>query len=179
MTVTAAAFRKAIGEFVTGVAVVTVAGPDSDPVGVTVDSFARVSVDPPIVSVGLERESPAHERLTGEDGTDGLCVNVLTTGQRDLAKHFADTETLSRDPFETRPTGVGPTGVPAFERSLAAIECRTRSRIPAGDHAVWLCRVVNVARPERGADPLTFARGDWGTVECEPCRPARGRDGSG
>lgn len=166
MTITTAAFRKTLGEFVTGVTVVTLP-PRSDPIGVTVDGFASVSLDPPLVLVCLESGSAADERLT--DAADGLCINVLTTAQRDLAKHFADVERLPRDPFETRPTVVGMTGAPAFERSLALMDCRIQSEIPAGDHTVWLCRVVASSRPERGADPLTFFRGDWGTVEREEC----------
>lgn len=168
MTITAAAFRKTLGEFVTGVTVVTLP-PRSDPIGVTVDGFAGVSLDPPLGLVCLERGSAADERLRGE--AEGLCVNVLTTVQRDLAKHFADVEQLPRDPFETRPTVDRVTGAPAFERSLAFLDCRTQSAIPAGDHTVWLCRVVACHRPERGADPLTFFRGDWGTVKRECSRP--------
>lgn len=171
MTMTPDGFRKAVGDFATGVAVVTLP-PASDPVGVTLDGFASVSADPPLVTISLHRESPVHERLASED-CDGYCVNVLTVDQQHLAKHFADIEELSRDPFETRSTLDGPTGAPAFEGSLAYLDCRVRTRIPAGEQTIWLGRVVAGGRPERGADPLTFFRGDWGTVSSLSTVPPR------
>lgn len=169
MTLTAAAFRKALGEFATGVAVVTFP-PASAPTGVTVEGFAGVSLSPPLVVICLDRESPAHERLTDAD-CDSFCVNLLTADQRDLAQHFAGVERLPRDPFETRPTRRCPSDAPAFERSLAYLDCRVRSRTPVGDHALWVSRVVTGARPERGADPLVFFRGEWGSVDPVPTVP--------
>lgn len=171
MPMKASGFRKAMGDFATGVTVVTLP-PRTDPMGITLEGFASVSFDPPLVLICLNRDTAAHDRLTDDD-CDAYCVNLLTTEQQNLAKHFAGIDRLSKDPFETRSTIVGPTGAPAFEGSLAYLDCRIRSRIPAGEHTIWLGRVVAGGRPERGADPLTFFRGDWSTVSSLSSVPPR------
>lgn len=168
---TAAGFRKAMGDFATGVAVVTLP-PQTEPLGVTLDGFASVSADPPLVLICLNRNTAAHDRLTSADCT-AYCVNILADTQQDLAKHFAGIESFSKDPFETKSTIVGPTGAPAFEGSLAYLDCRVRTQIPAGEHTIWVARVVSSGRPNRGADPLTFFRGDWGTVSSHSTVPPR------
>lgn len=151
------AFRAAMGQFPTGVTVVTFP-PADDPHGITVNAFASVSLDPPLVLVCLDHDTASHELLAAGDA-DAFCVNVLAASQRPLGEHFAGMTTLD-DPFADATTAV--TGAPVFEDALAAFDCTPHSSFEAGDHTVYVGRVETTVVNDHTADPLTFFRGEWG-----------------
>jgi len=155
-------FRTVMGQFATGVTVVTL--PSEPPHGITVNAFSSVSLDPPLVLVCIDHDTRAHELLAGDDGVDGYCVNVLTADQRDLGEHFADIVDLDRDPFEADPTRTEVSGAPVFEESLAYADCTVEAAHEAGDHTIYVGAVedAEVLRPD--ADPVTFYAGEWGTL---------------
>ncbi len=149
------AFRDLMATFASGVTVVTSRAGEQDG-GMTVSAFFSVTLDPPrvVVSLALAADTtPLVER-------SGLfAVNLLREEQRDLSARFAD-RVPPPQKFEglTLDRGVG--GVPLLKDTLGALECRTEARIPAGDHALFLGRVIGV-RPGRPGRPLVYWDRDY------------------
>ena len=124
--------------------------------GLTVDSFVSLSLEPPLVGIGLGRHAALHELLR-EAGS--FAVSVLGTGQERLAQHFA----RGVPPIGLW-TGVdiraGELGAPLIEGALAWLECRLADEHPAGDHTFFVGEVVSARRgPAREA--LVHVRGGY------------------
>jgi 3-hydroxy-9,10-secoandrosta-1,3,5(10)-triene-9,17-dione monooxygenase reductase component len=148
--------RSALGKFATGVAVVTVRTVDGDPLGMTVNSFSSVSLDPPLVLFCVNRDSRLYSAFTN---TAEFAVNILTEVQQDLSRRFARP---GLDRFGTLPHSTGYSGVPVLSGSLAVVECITDSVVAAGDHAIVVGRVVAVfAETDRNAQPLVYFHGAY------------------
>ncbi len=160
MTVDTDTFRDVMGQFATGVTVVTL--PTEPPHGITVNAFSSVSLDPPLVLVCIDHDTRTHEYLAGEG--EGYCVNVLAADQQDLGEHFADIVQLEPGPFETEPTRTETTGAPVFEEALAYADCSLAAAHETGDHTIYVGAVESVATLRPDADPVTFYEGQWGTI---------------
>lgn len=158
-------FRAVMGEFATGVTVVTL--PGESPHGITVNAFASLSLDPPLVLVSLDHGTEAH-RLLAEGGIESYAVNILTRDQRHLAEHFAGMTDGDVDPFEAEATSTEVTGTPVFSESLAYVDCTLYDTIEAGDHTIYVGRAERAETLQSDADPLTFYEGDWGTITTTP-----------
>lgn len=158
----APALRRALGRFTTGVTVITTAGPDGRPLGFTANSFNSVSLDPPLILWSLARSS---QRLGAYRGASHYAVNILSAEQGGLARVFAS-------PAEDRFDGVawhpGLGGAPVLDGALAVFECAHEAVYPAGDHELFIGRVMHAR--ERQGRPLTYFGGGFGTVmgEVEP-----------
>ncbi|MFG1723014.1 flavin reductase family protein [Micromonospora chalcea] len=151
----AAALRAVLGEFVTGVTVLTVGGPL--PHGMTANSFTSVSLDPPLVLLCVSRDSLMSACLAD---ADGFGISVLAAGQEHLARHFADRR---RRPGRAQFTTVGwapgeQTGAPLLHGALAWLECRPWRCHDGGDHVIVVGRLV-AARTAADSDALIFRRG--------------------
>jgi flavin reductase (DIM6/NTAB) family NADH-FMN oxidoreductase RutF len=147
------AFRDALGMFATGIAVVTARGPSGDPVGLTVNSFSSVSLDPPLVLWCLSLYSPtlaAFERCTH------YAINVLAVEQDGLSQHFASS---APDRFAGIEWTGGLGGAPLIPGCCAAFECRNEVRHPGGDHLIFVGQVERFARHER--EGLLYFRGGY------------------
>jgi len=127
--------RKALGQFATGVTVVTTRAADGSPVGLTVNSFTSVSLDPPLLLWCLGRSSMNFDvfRLAEQQ-----LVNVLAADQIDVAQRFA---TRGADRFAGVPWSPTDTGLPRLDGCSAWIECGVRSRYEEGDHLILVCRI--------------------------------------
>ncbi|HTS47349.1 MAG TPA: flavin reductase family protein [Bryobacteraceae bacterium] len=149
----AEAFREACTLFSSGVAVATVRAQDGTPHGLTVSSFAAVSIQPPLILICIDLRCPfiSHFR----QGTH-FAVNVLGESQRGVSVTFAE---KSEGRFEGLDWTPGETGAPLLRRCLAALECRTASIIEAGDHAIFVGEVEH-ARWEAGR-PLVYFNRDY------------------
>lgn len=148
------ALRDALGRFATGVTVVTTRARDGAPIGLTCNSFASVSLDPPLVLWSLRRESPA---LPAFEAAGRFVVNVLAADQEALCRRFA---TPMADRFAGIETETCPLGCPVLPGALAVFACRTTQAIDGGDHVVFL-GAVREARTRPG-EPLVFAQGRLG-----------------
>lgn len=144
-------FRNALGSFATGVTVVTT-GTENGPVGITANSFASVSLDPPLVLWSPARSS---SRFALFAGTDRFAIHVLGAGQRAVADGF----TRSWTAFHDLDWSVDSNGTPLINGTLARFICRTEARHDAGDHVVIVGRVLAVTRSP-GA-PLVFHGGRY------------------
>lgn len=144
-------FRRALGRFATGVTVVTTRTADGKLEGLTANSFSSVSLDPPLVLWSLRRQAPSLSSFTA---AGHFAVNVLGTHQKHLCRHFA---TPHADKFDAVPHRIGDHGAPLIEHAIARFECRTEQVIEAGDHLIFLGRVLRATH--RDGEPLIFATG--------------------
>jgi flavin reductase (DIM6/NTAB) family NADH-FMN oxidoreductase RutF len=147
-------FRNALSTYATGVTIITAAGMDGKPYGLTCNSFASVSLNPPLVlwSLVLYSSSLSVFQNAGHFG-----VNVLGASQQALANKFAKS---SEDKFvgvEWTP-GVG--NAPLLKNSVANFQCRAVNRYYGGDHVIFLGAVEAYAYNRN--EPLLFARGGYG-----------------
>jgi flavin reductase (DIM6/NTAB) family NADH-FMN oxidoreductase RutF len=144
--------RGCLGQYATGVAVVTYDGEDG-PRGATINSFTSVSMDPPLVLVSFARSTGAAGLL----GDRPFVVNVLAAHQLDLALQFAG---RPRDGLEV-PWSTS-AEVPRLRGSVAWLQCRPWATYDGGDHLLFLGEVVRYDS-HRG-DPLLFHRGQFRMV---------------
>lgn len=153
-------YRDLLGHFATGVTVVTVDTGERVH-GMTVNSFSSVSLDPPLVQFGADVDTLTHD-LVAEAGHYG--VNVLRRDQEDLSNRFAGAHHDMTDPFEDIELETGPSGAPLFADALVTFDCTLEASHPAGDHTIYIGRVEAGSFIDADADPLTFYRGDYGTI---------------
>lgn len=151
------AFRSALGSFPTGVAVITTAGSAEQHVGITVNSFTSVSLDPPLVLWCVDKKS---DRYTAFTGARHYTVSILGTEHQEVSSRLAKQGSHSLDGIALRPTELGP---PSLADALAVFECQAESIHEAGDHAILIGRVLRFHRHDNGA-PLVFFRGRYGAL---------------
>jgi flavin reductase (DIM6/NTAB) family NADH-FMN oxidoreductase RutF len=147
-------FRNALGTFATGVTIITAAGADGRPYGLTCNSFASVSLNPPLVLWSLGMFSQA---LSVFQNSSHFAVNVLGASQQALATKFAKS---SEDKFAGVAWTPGLGNAPLLADSVANFQCRAASRYYGGDHVIFLGAVEAYAYNRR--EPLLFARGGYG-----------------
>ena len=147
--------RDAFGAFLTGVTVVTTTSPENGPVGFTANSFASVSLDPPLLLVCLARTSRNFETFTA---ADGFAINILAEHQKDVSNTFARP---SEDRFANLGWRNGPHGSPVIDDVAAWFDCAIHNVIDGGDHVILIGRVE--AFENGKANGLGYARGGYFT----------------
>ena len=147
-------FRNALGSYGTGVAIVTAMAADGKPYGVTCNSFASVSLNPPLVLWSLGMFS---QGLPIFQNASHFAVNVLGVSQQALAQQFAKSSGDKFAGVDWRP-GLGK--APVIAGSVAQFQCRAVNRYYGGDHIIFLGAVE--AYSYNGQEPLLFARGGFG-----------------
>jgi flavin reductase (DIM6/NTAB) family NADH-FMN oxidoreductase RutF len=152
-------FRRALGCFATGITVVTAAAHDGgEPFGVTVNSFASVSLDPPLVLFCLMRTSRLYENVVA---ARSFAINILSEDQGPLSMHFASSSS------QRRWVGVAARflegGTPILEGCLAHFHCTTETIHEAGDHIIVIGRVQSLEWQTDG-QPLLYVRGRYGRL---------------
>jgi flavin reductase (DIM6/NTAB) family NADH-FMN oxidoreductase RutF len=155
MSVDSRDFRKALGCFATGVTVVTALNEHGAPVGVTVNAFTSVSLDPPLVAFCLGRNSALFDVFVQ---AKSFVVNVLAADQQGLSNHFASRQ-YQADWSEIRSVATA-CGVPGLAGAAALIECGRENVLDGGDHAILLGRVTAVHAGE-DEKPLLYFRGRY------------------
>ena len=141
-------FRRALAQFATGITVVTTRGADGRPQGLTVNAFASVSLDPPLVLICIDRRSEVHAGLV-EAGR--FNVSVLAETQEEYSRRFAGGGPLK---FEGIELPLAPNGLPVIPEALAALQCRLAATHGAGDHTIYIGEVEGLeVRPGR---PLIY-----------------------
>jgi flavin reductase (DIM6/NTAB) family NADH-FMN oxidoreductase RutF len=148
--------RNVLGCYATGVAVITTRNGAGDHIGVTVNSFSSVSLDPPLVLFSLSRTANV---LVGFRQATRFVVNILAEGQQALSNMFARPSSACwTDVDFTHATN----GCALLMDSLAQLECDKSAEIDGGDHLLFLGEVISYhSRPP--AEPLLFYRGAYGT----------------
>ncbi|MFG1478791.1 flavin reductase family protein [Xanthobacter sp. V4C-4] len=146
------ALRRTLSCYATGVCVVTTRAPDGEKVGLTVNSFASVSLDPPLVLWSLARTSP---RLALFRGAAHFAVNVLSAAQVELCHRFSRP---GADRFAGLDLDLGAGGAPLLPDCLATFECARHETVDAGDHLILIGRVLAHRRAAAGS-ALVFCDG--------------------
>jgi flavin reductase ActVB len=149
--VTGEDFRRACGQFANGVTIATVVDAQGAPHGLTVSSFTSVSLDPPLVLICLGQVVTVID-LFREATHFG--ISILRDAQEFLSERFAR---KGEDRFDGLAWYSGPNGVPLIPGALAAMECAVEQRIPAGDHDIFIARMINAQVGE--GQPLIHFRG--------------------
>ncbi|MFF7656640.1 flavin reductase family protein [Streptomyces sp. NPDC007983] len=148
--------RAVFGTFATGVVAVTALDKRRGrPTGIAANSFASVSLAPPLLSFCVARTSTSWPRLRI---ADRLCVNILGAHQQHVSERFAakgEDKAVGLDWFPA------PGGAPVVAGSLGWLECSVEQEHPAGDHVIVVARVRALGGPRTG-DPLVFFRSGYG-----------------
>ena len=150
----AALSRHVLGHYPTGVAVITATTPDG-PVGLSINSFTSVSLEPPLVLFCPALSSTTWPMLR-EVGR--IAINVLSAGQEAVSRLFAS---RSGDRFASVGHTVGGNGAPLLSDALGWLECRVQAEYPAGDHTVVIAEIERMGVHTEIADPLVFFRGAY------------------
>lgn len=150
--------RNALGRFATGVCVITADPAGMPAFGMTVNSFASLSLDPPLVLWSLQKTSDCR---AGFDAAERYCVNVLSVDQKDLSGRFA----RKNDHAMRDGDGwfAGETGLPVLEGCLVSFECTIQDRFDGGDHIILVGRVVAMHHGD-ATEPLLFFGGAYNSL---------------
>ncbi|MDP9349400.1 MAG: flavin reductase family protein [Gemmatimonadota bacterium] len=149
-------FRRVMGHFATGVAIVTTRDPAGRPCGLTANAVCSVSIDPTLVLVCVDHRSDSHDCI----GSSGVfAVNVLAQeGGETLARRFSAREV--QDKFRGVAYAEETTGAPVLPGALAWLDCRVVEAHRGGDHTIFLGEVM--AADAREGSPLLYYRGGYG-----------------
>ncbi|WP_336086690.1 3-hydroxy-9,10-secoandrosta-1,3,5(10)-triene-9,17-dione monooxygenase reductase subunit [Nocardia sp. SSK8] len=160
-------FRNVLGQFCTGITVITALDPDGAPIGFACQSFAALSLDPPLVLFCPTKGSRSWAAI---EAAGKFCVNVLAEAQQPTCARFGSRET---DKFAGVPWHTSDLGVPVLDESLATIECTVDSVVDGGDHYIVIGRVQRLAESETtNGRPLLFYRGQYTGIEPDKTTPA-------
>lgn len=150
------ALRRALGNFATGITVITTTGADGTKAGMTANSFNSVSLDPPLVLWSIMKDSPSWPIY--KDSTH-FAVNILAADQIELSNHFARP---SDDKFAGISYEVGEGGAPLLQDCAARFQCETHEFVDGGDHWIMIGKVV--AFDDIGRSPLIYHQGTYSVV---------------
>ena len=153
MTMNTGDFRQALGQFATGVCLVTVDDPELGPLATTVNSFSSVSLDPPLVLWSIPSTS---DHLGVYTGCVHFGISVLTADQAALSGHYAERggHNALSEHFIT-----GSAGEPKLIDALAHFSCATHAVHPGGDHQIIVGEVLGFESVE--GTPLVFYGGGY------------------
>jgi flavin reductase (DIM6/NTAB) family NADH-FMN oxidoreductase RutF len=151
-----ARFREVLGHFATGITIVT-ATDEGEPVGFSCQSFAALSLDPPMVILAPSKSSTSWPRIAR---AGAFCVNILGEHQEAVCRAFAVSGGDKFDGVEWTP---GVTGAPLIEGSLATVECTLGTIHEGGDHELVTGHVVDMEVGE--GLPLIFYRSGFGRFQ--------------
>lgn len=154
MNVDSREFRYALGRFATGVCVVAAEPDDHFPIGMTVNSFSSVSLDPPLILWSLRNES---HMLPLFDSLDHFSVNIVSEKQQALSNLYAakGDHRLHEEHFDK-----GETEVPVINDAIATFECKRWAKYPGGDHTIYVGEVVAV-KNKNEQKPLIFNASEY------------------
>ncbi len=147
--------RGVLGNFATGVTIITAGGQRGERLGITANSFSSVSLEPPLVLFSLDKGAYS---LRAFLSTAHFAVSVLSTRQRDLATRFA---VPMGDKWATTEWRQTPNGSPWFPDSLAVFDCSTHYTYQGGDHVIFVGQVDSVVHYAPRAEPLLYFRGRY------------------
>jgi flavin reductase (DIM6/NTAB) family NADH-FMN oxidoreductase RutF/DNA-binding IclR family transcriptional regulator len=154
-TIESDVFRRVLGQYPTGVCIVTATTSDGAPAGLAVGSFTSVSLDPPLVAFLPAKSSTSWPKMRS---VGSFCVNVLAADQDQVCRAFA---VAGGDKFAGLTWRPAESGAPILDGVLAWIDCDLDAIHEAGDHEIVLGR-VRALEIERPALPLVFFQGGYG-----------------
>ncbi len=157
MSINGRSFRNALGRFATGVCVITRSTADGRNVGMTANSFASVSLDPPLVLWSIQNSSDLFADYTA---AGRFAINVLALEQAHMSHTYARKGDHLLDPEHCKP---GRHGTPLIRNALASFECDLFATHPGGDHTIIVGKVRDLDHRPTGK-PLLFSAGAYGEL---------------
>ena len=155
MSIDPSTFRAVMGRFASGVTVVTTCE-GSRRLGITVNAFTSVSLDPPLVLVCIDRSSRLHDVLLK---TGIFAVNILSEDQARISTCFASRGKERYENFCNVSSHAEATGAPVFDASLGFVDCRIADVYPGGDHTIVVGRVEALGSAD--GEPLLYFRSHY------------------
>jgi flavin reductase (DIM6/NTAB) family NADH-FMN oxidoreductase RutF len=152
-------FRHVLGQFASGVTIITTCDADGRPTGLTASAFTSLSLDPPLILVCVDHKSQSYPSLR-ERGC--FAVNVLCTEQEAVSRRFASSRL---DKFDGVAHSTNERGVPLIDGALAQLECTVKAMHVEGDHTIFV-GLVDRARVGKG-EPLLYFRGHYDRLRGE------------
>ncbi len=154
------AFRRALGNFATGVTIITTRASDGTKIGVTASSFSSLSMDPPLILWSCIKETPSCKVF---ESASHFAVNILASDQMNMSNHFARQQEDKFDGIEWQ-EGIG--GSPIFPNCAGRFECETYNKLDGGDHWIFVGKVLTF--DDFGRSPLCFHQGSYSMVVSHP-----------
>ncbi len=154
------AFRRALGNFATGVTIMTAQNSQGEKVGVTANSFNSVSLDPALILWSIDKRSSSYAVFA--EATH-FAVNILSADQIDLSNKFARSKD---DKYANVEFDLGAGSAPVLKECSAVFECERYDILEGGDHWIILGRVVNFQ--DNGRSPLLYHQGAYSSVLPHP-----------
>lgn len=158
MDVSQANYRAVLGRFATGVTVVTTCDGEQR-LGITVNAFSSVSLNPPLILICIEKRSYLHQIIL-RNGY--FAVNLLAEDQEELSRCFAG-HSETRRTFCDTPSHTAVTGAPVLDHSLGWLDCSITDVFPGGDHSIIVARVEALGGMEDR--PLLHYRGQYRKIQ--------------
>jgi len=159
MSVDSRAFRNALGRFATGVCVIAVNPQGQKPFGMTVNSFASVSLDPPLILWSLQKNSDCFSVF---EKADRFSVNILTAGQQDISNQYAKKNEHDLVDGSYR---LGRSGCVVLKDVMTSFECTLEAVHEGGDHVIIVGRVQEVNNHPASREPLVFYSGKYRSLK--------------
>ena len=146
--------RNALGRFATGVCIISTVTPEGEPLGLTANSFASVSLDPPLVLWSLQNNSEVFREFSTPRY---FAINVLAREHHEHSGGYAKKGDHRLDPEHFSP---GKFGAPIVREALVSFECELHATHEGGDHLIIVGRVRDMQAREEG-EPLLFYSGNY------------------
>jgi flavin reductase (DIM6/NTAB) family NADH-FMN oxidoreductase RutF len=153
-------FRRVFGYLPTGVVVVTGLGANAEPHGITIGSFASISLQPPLAGFFIGRSSRTWPLIAA---SGKFCANVLAASQGDLCWRFAK-ESTEGSRFSDIEVGVSANGSPVLPRVLATIDCNVHETFAVGDHDLVVGNVTELRVLDASQPAMVFFKGKTGNA---------------
>ena len=151
----AKALRQAFAGFATGVAIVTCFNQNNEPVGLTINSFSSVSLEPALVLWSLVNHSPSRDVF---EQAEYFAINIVSAEQQAICQNFAKPQ---ENKFQFGDWNLN-TLAPVLEGSVVQFVCRKHQQIEAGDHQIFLGEIQNCRYSNQ--EPLLFCKGQFNTL---------------
>ena len=149
-------YKQVMGNYPTGVTVVTTFDGNNKPIGMTVNSFASVSLDPLLILWSIDKRVGSYETFIK---ADKFAVNILASDQSDLCSLFSS---KVEDRFSQCDWKESELKLPTLTNSLAVLQCKTKQVIEAGDHRIIIGEVIDIHNEKK--EPLLYHRRKFGPI---------------
>ena len=152
-------FKELMGNYPTGVTVVTAVNESGRPIGLTVNSFTSISIDPLLIMWSIDKKVSTYDSFMK---IDRFAVNILAADQTDLVKLFTKKDI---DRFQHCEWAESDLGLPILANTIGSLQCKVYNRFEAGDHTILLGEVAEVQ--SKAKDPLLYHKRKVGPIPAE------------
>lgn len=153
--------RNLLGQFATGVTVITTCAKDGRKVGMTANSFSSLSLDPPLILWSLSKTAPS---LNDYSSAEHFAIHMLAQEDHHLSGHFARPAADKFAGIAHQPCPMA--GVPVLEGALATLVCRNIQQYEGGDHVIFIGQIERYQ--QRAGQPLLFHAGQYRVASAHP-----------